>query len=120
MEYPCAEQQSWQVVFSLIVTEALILKTAAGQSMHTEIIYQKIQLDSCGRTTVTATNLFQLLSTPCGPWSTVQALVPPARENTDTESVSLNEQDKQLTFGKPHTLEYTFEEYIYEVCGFGN
>lgn len=42
---------------------------------------------------------------------------PSQESKPDTESVSLNKHDKQLTFGKPHTLKYTLEDYVYKVCG---
>lgn len=37
----CAEWQSWRMALRFIVTEALILKTTAGQSMRIAVTYKE-------------------------------------------------------------------------------
>ena len=106
------------MLFRFIVTEALILKTSAGQSTPIAIIYEEnivwFQQESNNDSNQLIASFCWLTVDP-GEWHRPQC--PPRESEPDTGSVSLNEQDKQLTFDKPHTLKYTFEDYIYKVCG---
>jgi len=66
---------------------------------------------------VTATNTSPASVAWLDPGERPRPQQPPQESGPDTGSVSLSEQEKQLTFGKPHTLKYTLEDYIYKLCG---